>query len=42
MAIAAGVTMRAGPLNVPMNVAIVPGKAGTRVSILTGFNTRRR
>ncbi|MGH9202125.1 MAG: hypothetical protein ACRD2A_12925, partial [Vicinamibacterales bacterium] len=42
LAFAAGVTVRAGVLNVPMNVAVVPSKAGTRVSFLTGFNMRRR
>ena len=42
LAVAAGVTFRAGALNVPMNVAFVPSKAGTRVSVLTGFNMRRR
>jgi hypothetical protein len=42
LAIAAGITMRAGSLNVPMNVAFVPQKSGTRVSLLTGFNMRRR
>ncbi len=42
LAIAAGVTVRAGVLNIPMNIAIVPSKAGTRVSVLTGFNMRRR
>ena len=42
LAFAAGVTMRTGIVNVPMNVAIVPSKAGTRVSFLTGFNMRRR
>jgi len=41
LAFAAGVTMRTGVLNVPMNVAIVPGKAGTRVTMLTGFSVRR-
>ena len=41
LAFAAGVTLRAGSLNVPLNVAVVPSKAGTRVSFLTGFNTRR-
>jgi hypothetical protein len=39
---AAGVTLRAGVLNVPMNIAVVPSKAGTRVSFLTGFNMRRQ
>ena len=42
LALAAGVTLRTGVLNVPMNVAVVPSKAGTRVSFLTGFNMRRR
>jgi hypothetical protein len=27
---------------VPVNVAVVPSKAGTRVSVLTGFSLRRR
>jgi hypothetical protein len=42
LALAAGVTFRAGSLNVPMNVAVVPSKVGTRLSVLTGFNMRRR
>jgi hypothetical protein len=41
LAVAGGVTFRAGNLNVPMNVAVVPSKAGTRISVLTGFNMRR-
>ena len=41
LVVAAGVTMRAGPLNVPMNFAVVPTKAGTRMTILTGFTLRR-
>ena len=41
LAFAAGVTMRTGVLNVPMNFAIVPGKVGTRVTMLTGFSLRR-
>jgi hypothetical protein len=42
LAVAGGVTFRAGNLNVPMNVAVVPSKVGTRISVLTGFNMRRR
>jgi hypothetical protein len=42
LALAAGVTFRHGFVNIPMNVAVVPSKAGTRVSFLTGFNMRRR
>ncbi len=41
LAIAGGVTFRAGALNFPVNFAVVPSGAGLRVSILTGFNTRR-
>ena len=39
-AAAAGVTFRSGALNVPVNVAVVPSKSGTRISILSGFNFR--
>jgi hypothetical protein len=42
LVLAAGVTMRAGTMNVPLNVAVVPSKVGTRVSVLSGFNMRRR
>jgi hypothetical protein len=42
LAIAAGMTFRAGTLNVPFNVAVVPSRSGTRVSLLTGFSLRRR
>jgi hypothetical protein len=41
LALAAGVTFRAGIVNVPMNFAVVPSKYGTRVSVLTGFVLRR-
>ena len=40
LAIAGGVTSRAGAFNVPVNLAVVPSKIGTRVSILVGFTTR--
>jgi hypothetical protein len=39
---AAGVSFRAGALNLPLNFAVVPSKAGTRVSMLAGFNFRSR
>jgi hypothetical protein len=39
---ATGMTFRTGALNVPVNVAVVPSKSGTRVSVLTGFSLRRR
>jgi hypothetical protein len=42
LAMAVGVTFRQGFVNIPVNVAVVPSKAGTRVSFLTGFNIRRR
>ena len=42
LALAAGVTLRTGFMNVPLNVAVVPSKRGSRVSILTGFNMRTR
>ncbi len=41
IAVAAGVTLRAGRLNLPVNLAVVPSKAGVRVSILAGFNARK-
>src|SRR5258705_11262617 len=40
LAVAAGVTFRAGVLNVPMNFAVVPTKVGTRGTMLTGFTMR--
>jgi hypothetical protein len=42
LALAAGVTLRAGVVNVPINVAYVPSKAGPRISVLSGFNLRGR
>jgi hypothetical protein len=41
MAVAAGMTLRVGNLNVPVNLAVVPSKSGVRVSLLAGFNARR-
>ena len=41
LALAAGVTIRAGILNVPMNFAVVPSRTGTRVSVLGGFTLRK-
>jgi hypothetical protein len=40
LVIAAGATRRAGSMNIPVNVSIVPSKFGTRVSLLTGFTVR--
>jgi hypothetical protein len=39
---ATGMTFRAGAVNVPVNVAVVPSKSGTRVTLVTGFSLRRR
>jgi hypothetical protein len=41
LVLAAGVTVRTGALNVPLNVAVASSKSGMRVSIMTGFNIRR-
>ena len=42
LVVAAGVTVRTGALHVPFNFAVATSKSGARVSILTGFNVRRR
>ena len=42
LAFAGGVTFRSGAMNVPVTFAVVPSKAGMRVSMLTGFNMRGR
>ena len=42
VAIAGGVTLRAGNLNVPLNLAVVPSSSGPRFSFLMGFNSKRR
>ncbi|HKT78977.1 MAG TPA: hypothetical protein VJP86_02070 [Vicinamibacterales bacterium] len=41
LVVAAGTTFKAGSMNVPVNVAIVPSKTGVRYSVMTGFNFRR-
>ena len=41
VAIAAGVTMRVGNLNVPFNAAVMPSAKGPRFSFLVGFNAKR-
>ncbi|MBL8959913.1 MAG: hypothetical protein JNJ98_08680 [Gemmatimonadetes bacterium] len=40
LVIAAGATRRAGSMNIPVNVSIVPSKFGTRLSLMTGFTVR--
>lgn len=42
LAVAGGITYRFGDLNVPVNLALVPSASGVRVSVLTGFNMRKR
>jgi hypothetical protein len=42
LVVAAGVTVSTGALHVPFNVAVATSKSGVRVSVLTGFNVRRR
>ncbi len=42
LVLATGMTFRAGAMNVPVNVAVVPSKSGSRVSVLTGFSFRHR
>ena len=39
---AAGVTVRTGALHVPFNVAVATSKSGARLSVMTGFNVRRK
>src|SRR5687767_1234114 len=41
LAISTGYTFRAGLLNVPLNMALVPSRYGMRASMLTGFNIYR-
>jgi hypothetical protein len=41
LAVGGGMTFRSGALFIPVNVAAVPSRSGVRVSVLTGFNSRR-
>lgn len=41
MVVAGGITFRTGELNFPVNLAVVPARNGTRISVLTGFNMDR-
>ena len=42
MGAAAGVTIKTGNLNIPVNFAAVRSRSGVRVSMLAGFNARKR
>ena len=37
-----GITVKSGALHVPFNVAVATSKSGARVSLMTGFNIRKR
>ena len=37
-----GVTVKNGALHVPFNVAVATSRSGARVSVMTGFNIRKR
>jgi len=39
MIVAVGKTFRSGYLNIPVNVYVIPRKAGTTVGLTFGFNT---
>jgi hypothetical protein len=39
---AAGVTVKAGALHVPFNFAVATSKSGARISVMTGWNVRKR
>jgi hypothetical protein len=41
LAVGGGMTFRTGALFIPVNVAAVPSGSGLRLSVLTGFNSRR-
>jgi hypothetical protein len=41
LVLATGMTFRAGAFNIPVNVAVVPSKAGSRVTFLSGISLRR-
>lgn len=41
LALAGGISLRSGPLFIPINLAVVPSRSGVRISVLTGFNMRR-
>ena len=40
--LAVGTSFRSNGINFPVNVAVVPGNGGVRISLLVGFNARRR
>ena len=42
VALAVGTSFQSNGINFPVNLAVVPGNGGARISLLVGFNTRRR
>jgi hypothetical protein len=42
VALAIGTSFRSNGVNFPVNLAVVPGNGGARISLLMGFNSRRR
>jgi len=40
--VAAGASFQSGGINFPVNIAVAPSNAGTRVSLLVGFNVRHK
>ncbi|WP_216679552.1 hypothetical protein [Hymenobacter siberiensis] len=42
LVLAMGTSFRSNGINFPVNVAVVPGNGGTRVSLMLGFNARHR
>lgn len=42
LVVAAGVTVKTGALHVPFNFALATSQSGARISVMTGFNVRRR
>jgi hypothetical protein len=42
LVLAGGMTFRTGVVNVPVNVAVIPSKSGSRVTLLSGISLRRR
>ncbi|WP_310393669.1 hypothetical protein [Hymenobacter sp.] len=42
LVLALGTSFRSNGINFPVNLAVVPGNGGARISLLVGFNARRR
>lgn len=42
LVLAVGTSFQSNGVNFPVNLAVVPGHGGVRISLLIGFNTRRR